>query len=125
MREHRADVEKTLEALLSLKSKAGAGETLTSHFDYADNVFVKASITPRDVVYIWLGANVMLEFTYAEAEAFLTEQLETYQLKLVRAGRGGEEVCVSRGEVVRTRWSAPSSSLQQRVRHLCLCARAG
>jgi Prefoldin subunit len=85
LREQNADFERTLAALTALKAKAAAGETLVTHMDYADNVFVKASVEPRDVVYIWLGAHVMLEFSYDEAETFIREQLDGAKATIVRS----------------------------------------
>lgn len=81
-----------------------AGETLATHFNLADNVFARATVTPCDRVCLWLGvssfftfpscnplpspililqANVMLEYDYDEAEKLLSENLAGARRKLV------------------------------------------
>ena len=43
----------------------------------ADNVYGKAEVdTSVGIVNLWLGANVMLEYTYQEANDFLLQNLE-------------------------------------------------
>jgi prefoldin subunit 5 len=39
-------------------------------------VFAKAEISKSGVVHLWLGANVMLEYTYDEAIELLSSKLE-------------------------------------------------
>ena len=39
-------------------------------------VFAKAEISKSGVVHLWLGANVMLEYTYDEAIELLSTKLE-------------------------------------------------
>jgi hypothetical protein len=44
-------------------------------YSLADNIFAQADLDfSVGTVYLWLGANVMLEFTYAEALDFLGNQ---------------------------------------------------
>ena len=39
-------------------------------------IFAKADISNSGVVHLWLGANVMLEYTYDEAIELLSSKLE-------------------------------------------------
>ena len=41
-----------------------------------EGVFCEAICTERNVVYLWLGANTMVEYTYDEALALLTKNFE-------------------------------------------------
>ncbi len=83
--EYRAklpDIEKTLNVLNHLISKKGTGETLDATFSLADNVYAKASVEPKDTVCLWLGANVMVEYSYAEAHTLLSTNYKNAQEKL-------------------------------------------
>jgi len=42
----------------------------------ADNIYAQAHIKPRDSVFLWLGANVMMEYKYEEAQTLLTSNRE-------------------------------------------------
>jgi len=41
----------------------------------ADNLYAKAEIQPRDTVFLWLGANVMMEYKYVEGQTLLSKNL--------------------------------------------------
>ena len=56
---------------------------MTAHFSLADNLYAKAHILPEDKVCLWLGANVMLEYTYDEAEELLSNNLANADTKLI------------------------------------------
>ena len=45
--------------------------------------------TPPTQVGVWLGAGVMLEYSYDEARSLLQSNLGAAETKLVRAARGG------------------------------------
>lgn len=46
-------------------------------YSLADNIYANAELDfSTGTVYLWLGANVMLEFTYSEALEFLGKQHE-------------------------------------------------
>ena len=57
--------------------------TVSAHFSLADNLYAKAHVLPENKVCLWLGANVMLEYTYDEAEQLLTKNLNVADTKLV------------------------------------------
>jgi len=58
-------------------SSASEEETETT-FELADNIYATAIVTKKDpqVVYLWLGANVMVEYSLEEAESLLKENLD-------------------------------------------------
>ncbi|TMW60085.1 hypothetical protein Poli38472_000127 [Pythium oligandrum] len=78
------ETEKDLEMLRHLIQKQEEGEDFKTHFNLADNVYAKATVDPSvGKVCIWLGANVMVEYSYDEALTLLennvavaTERLE-------------------------------------------------
>jgi hypothetical protein len=62
----------------SLLTKRDAGETPIARYNLADNVYGKAEVcTSTGIVNLWLGANVMLEYTYEEAIEFLSHNEES------------------------------------------------
>jgi len=61
--------------------KSAPGE-FTANFPLADSVYGKAVIKPTGTVNLWLGANVMLEYTYKEAGDLLSKNLSHAQERL-------------------------------------------
>ena len=70
---------KVIERLQALKEEDGE---MTTHFELADAVFAKATCKAKDLVCLWLGANVMVEYTYDEAMEMLASNLGKANLKL-------------------------------------------
>lgn len=75
------ELEKSLVLVQTLDAKktaAADGEgdaTGTVRYSLADSIYANAELDyTTGTVYLWLGANVMLEFTYAEALEFLGQQ---------------------------------------------------
>ena len=67
------DIEKSLALVRNLQKRKESGETTITRYNLADNVYGKAEIdTSVGIVNLWLGANVMLEYTYDEAIEFLS-----------------------------------------------------
>lgn len=67
------DITKALDMVKFLK------ENQTDHtvdFQLTDNIWTKAQIPLSDSVGLWLGANVMLEYTQDEALALLQRNLD-------------------------------------------------
>ena len=56
-------ISRALQAVQQLISKAEAEEEMKTSFPLSDSVFADATVTPNaeGSVYLWLGANVMLE----------------------------------------------------------------
>ncbi|XP_013403501.1 prefoldin subunit 3 [Lingula anatina] len=70
------DIRSTLDIVKHMISKKDSSETLETRFLLSDQLYAKAKIPPTDKVCLWLGANVMLEYTIDDAEALLTKNLE-------------------------------------------------
>jgi prefoldin subunit 5 len=72
------DIEKSHTLVKSLLKKKEAGETTMTRYNLADNVYGKAEVDCTvGIVNLWLGANVMLEYTYEEAIDFLSQNEES------------------------------------------------
>ena len=65
------DIQQAIEVVDFLKRRNEDGETIKTHFPLTDNCHARASIPPSDRVCLWLGANVMLEYSIEEAEDLL------------------------------------------------------
>jgi prefoldin subunit 5 len=79
------ELEKSLSLVQHLQSHDDS-EPLIARYSLADAVFAKAEIdTMSAKVNLWLGANVMLEYTYQEA-------IDLLETKLVLAKKELEEV---------------------------------
>jgi prefoldin subunit 5 len=61
------------------------GATFDTFFNLSDQVYAQARVNPSGKCSIWLGANVMVEYTYEEAEIMLNANLETAKKKLEEA----------------------------------------
>jgi len=78
------EVEKTLEVVNFLKKKQEEGdkEPIQTHYSLADTIYAKADVECNGEVCLWLGANVMLKYTYDEAIEVLTNSLNSSKTKL-------------------------------------------
>jgi prefoldin subunit 5 len=78
------ELEKSLSLVQSMVEKQAAGITNgTVRYNFVDSVYAKANIDYTvGTVYLWLGANVMLEYTYDEAIQFLQNNLARAQTEL-------------------------------------------
>jgi hypothetical protein len=101
------DISASLDVVKMLEEKAGSGEDFSAFFALADNVHAKASISPKGVVCLWLGANVMLEYSYAEARALLETNLRNAVQKVEETG---EELEILREQIITTEASLASES---------------
>mmetsp|Transcript_4315 Transcript_4315/g.8272 ORF Transcript_4315/g.8272 Transcript_4315/m.8272 type:complete len:202 (+) Transcript_4315:69-674(+) len=72
------EIEKSLKLVKFLKSKESASQTtITTRYNLADLLYAKATVDcASGIVNLWLGANVMLEYTYDEAIELLGTKLE-------------------------------------------------
>lgn len=71
------EIKNTLRALFFLTQQQNKGEELKTHFQLADQVFSEANIDTTGKAGLWLGANVMVEYTYDEAKELLEANLKT------------------------------------------------
>ena len=84
MRVKLPDIKKTLEMVALLKKKSeSADKSVETNFLVSDNIWAKAKI-PNDTgkVGLWLGANVMVEYTYDDAVKLLCKNLAQAEEKL-------------------------------------------
>ena len=78
------DIKKTLEMVALLKQKhEGDEKAIETNFLISDNVWSKAKI-PNDTgrVGLWLGANVMVEYSHMDALVLLGKNLANAEAKL-------------------------------------------
>ena len=68
-----ADLKDAVETVCHLKRKKeeNVHEPLKTKFVLSDNVYASASIEKLDTVFLWLGANVLMEYNLDEAQALL------------------------------------------------------
>jgi len=67
------EIEKSIKLVRHLMQKKEEGDSAITRFNLADIVFSKAEVDcSRGIVHLWLGADVMLEYTYEEAMELLT-----------------------------------------------------
>lgn len=65
------DIQQAIETVEFLKRKESSNQVVKTHFPLTDNCHARADIPPTGKVCLWLGANVMLEYTISEAENLL------------------------------------------------------
>jgi len=69
------EIEKSIVLVRHLKAKRDADERIVTRYNLADTVYAKAEVdSSGGIVNLWLGANVMLEYTYDEALDLLTSK---------------------------------------------------
>jgi len=71
------DIETSIDVLKLVKHKRDNKEETETQFMLSDQVYMKSTIPATDKVCLWLGANVMLEYTIQEAEQLLKKNFET------------------------------------------------
>jgi len=71
------DVKTSLSMLRLLKSKKESEDIVETQFMLSDDLYVKAKVPPEGKVGLWLGANVMLEYTLDDADELLSKNLQT------------------------------------------------
>ncbi|KAI8565971.1 hypothetical protein RHMOL_Rhmol02G0002900 [Rhododendron molle] len=76
------DIEKCLDVVATLLAKKGAGEALIADFEVSEGIYSRACIEDTDSVCLWLGANVMLEYSCEEATTLLQSNLENARASL-------------------------------------------
>jgi len=78
------DIKKTLEMVAMLKMKhVSANKEINTNFLLSDNIWAKAKIpNTTGKVGLWLGANVMVEYTYDEAITLLGKNLHNAEAKI-------------------------------------------
>ena len=69
------DIQGSLKIVRQMQEQKGKPGVISSHFLLSDQVYAKAETIPSDTVCLWLGANVMLEYSLEDAEKLLSENL--------------------------------------------------
>ncbi|TDH69307.1 hypothetical protein CCR75_008858 [Bremia lactucae] len=94
------DTQKDLDMVRHLVAKKDEGETLQTHFSLADNVYAKASVDCQiGKVCIWLGAQVMVEYPYGEAQELLESNVASATEKLAQIE---EDLSFLRDQIITT-----------------------
>lgn len=70
------EITRTLQLVRHIKAKHEAGEDFGSHYSLSEMLYGRAKVTPNGTVCLWLGANVMVEYPYAEAISILELSLK-------------------------------------------------
>ncbi|KAK3098878.1 hypothetical protein FSP39_023913 [Pinctada imbricata] len=78
------DIKTSLDIVRHLKSRKDSTDPLETRFLLSDQVYAKAKIPPTDRVSLWLGANVMLEYSIEDAKVLLEKNLEAASKSLTQ-----------------------------------------
>ncbi|KAM7279989.1 hypothetical protein ACFE04_007123 [Oxalis oulophora] len=76
------DIDKCLDIVATLQAKNASGEDLITDFEISEGIYSRARIENTDSVCLWLGANVMLEYSREEATQLLQTNLENAKASL-------------------------------------------
>merc|ERR1712142_1051547 len=69
------DIKTCLDIVGHLQSIKDSKESFETQFLLSDLLYAKAKIPPTDKVCLWLGANVMLEYSLNDAQSLLEKNL--------------------------------------------------
>ena len=76
------EIEKNIDTVKLLKQRSDDQEELVTDFGITDLCYAQAVVPPTDKVHLWLGANVMVEYTLEEALALLEKNLTSAKANL-------------------------------------------
>jgi prefoldin subunit 5 len=76
------EITNTLDLVLLLKEKQDDGEEMIASYPLSEIVHARAAVNCNGTVCLWLGANVMVEYTYEEAIAMLERNYKNAEAKL-------------------------------------------
>ena len=81
------DIEKAIEAVEYMEKKSGEtkGEekaNMNIDFMVSNNLWAKADVPIGDTVCLWLGADIMCEYSFDEARTLLSKNLSNAQITL-------------------------------------------
>lgn len=66
------DIQQAIEVVEFLNHRREEACVTKTNFPLTDNCYARAEIQPSETVCLWLGANVMLEYSMSEAEELLS-----------------------------------------------------
>jgi len=78
------DIQKSLDMIDVLEAKKATNEQIDTQFLLSDLLYSRAVIEPTDNVCLWLGANVMLEYTLKDAQALLKKNHDSAKKNLAQ-----------------------------------------
>merc|ERR1740129_187646 len=78
------DIKSSLAMITKLREKKEAEATMETQFLLSEQVYARAKVPPTDKVCLWLGANVMLEYTLDDAEVLLKKNCEQAEQNLAQ-----------------------------------------
>ena len=93
-------ISRALTAVKHLVAKKEAEESIDLHFNLANNVYSEAVVKPEGRVALWLGVNVMLEYSYEEALELLQVGIDGVDSMCVCAMAVGWEGGPTRVELI-------------------------
>jgi len=76
------EIEQSMKVINHLETKKEEGESVITHFELSDTIYATAEIKDPQSVCLWLGANVMVEYSFEEAKALLNQNLKTAKQNL-------------------------------------------
>ncbi|KAI4334997.1 hypothetical protein L6164_013687 [Bauhinia variegata] len=76
------DIEKCLDIVATLQAKKGTGEAVIADFEVSEGIYSQARIEETGSVCLWLGANVMLDYSSDEANDLLKKNLDNAKASL-------------------------------------------
>jgi len=78
------EIKRTLETIEFLSSRTNDSPPISTHYELNDGLFAHAIIEKPSSVCLWLGANVMVEYSFEEARALLTRNMEGANTQLAQ-----------------------------------------
>ncbi|XP_015123702.1 prefoldin subunit 3 [Diachasma alloeum] len=76
------ELERSLEMIKKLQAEKDDSHDMETQFLLSDQVFAKAIVPPTEKVCLWLGANVMLEYTLDDAQDLMVKNIESAKKNL-------------------------------------------
>ena len=85
LKRSRPEVAENLNAVRKLAALAEKGET-TTRFQLSESLYSTATINSQSTVCLWLGANLMVEYPFDEAEELLAKNLAGLDAQIEEIG---------------------------------------
>ncbi|OLY79288.1 Prefoldin subunit 3 [Smittium mucronatum] len=79
------EIEKSLSMVEFIMNREDTENPIETSFELYDTLYTQAEIKQPDKVCLWLGANVMLEYTLEEAKDLLESKLKSAKQSLENA----------------------------------------
>jgi len=78
------DIKSSLAMIKKLREKKENEDTMETQFLLSEQVYARAKVPPTDKVCLWLGANVMLEYSLNDAEVLLQKNCQQAEQNLAQ-----------------------------------------